>query len=665
MRIPLSPIQRTVDPGISGGVALARAPQQNGLQDIGRALGDVAQLRERNAAIDQENFQRLEHEQMKARVIDRSRDDRLKWTQRLEDLKNSAAPGAEGFTPSVMKELDGYREQALKGVKDDNERRMYDGMLGQLRESVGEHAVVFESTARRSFRTQTLTEGVDKSARVLAIDPSQFHDVLAQEMASINGSTDLPAKDKAVLADKARDLLAYTAAKRMVTDNPDSWLAASRSQETAAAHPILPHLAPERISALNDHAHALVDQRNAKAEHLLDKTLRDAEQATDELRKFWIAGGVPDMGYIETVQLRTRGTPYEGAAAAMIQQAQAGASHGASTIPRQEASIRSMESTLAAGSNPEAEKTLAYARQVTDTQKREYKENPFAAAARFQKLPSVPDAPLPNADAVPQYVAQVLPLLNSIEAASGKPVSPLQPAQAQKFSEQLKALPPAQRATVLGQTGEMLNAPRIGALAEQLDKHDRPLALALKMGAGRTTLDRAVQETMLRGADALRDKTVKRDDTALTGWRSEIASMVRGTLGDAQAEQDVIDAAYYTRAGMDEPGYPGKVGNETAVKLVIGQPLERGGVKTILPKGMDEGAFTEKVRSYTPDRLKEMAPAGEVYVRGQKRTLDQLSSSLPGMGMRRNGAGLYAPVSGGAMVTLDKDGQMPLLIEVK
>jgi hypothetical protein len=67
----------------------------------------------------------------------------------------------------------------------------------------------------------------------------------------------------------------------------------------------------------------------------------------------------------------------------------------------------------------------------------------------------------------------------------------------------------------------------------------------------------------------------------------------------------VIDSAYYVRVAMDHegssaPGFNLTASNENAVKLVVGQPLERAGVKTILPRGMDENTFTEKVRASRP-----------------------------------------------------------------
>ena len=170
---------------------------------------------------------------------------------------------------------------------------------------------------------------------------------------------------------------------------------------------------------------------------------------------------------------------------------------------------------------------------------------------------------------------------------------------------------------------------------------------------------------MLRGAQALADKTVKKDDAAVAGWRAEIANMVRGTMGDDRAEQDVIDAAWYVRAAMDAestevPGYTLKASNENAVRMVIGTPIDRGGVKTLTPRGMDEKTFDERSRA----ALAPMA-GSTLYVRGKPVTAEELAVRLPSYGMKRDGQGRYTPVLNGAYVTTDADGQQPLRLEVR
>lgn len=224
MRIPISPIQRVVDPGASGGPALARTPQVDGLAQVGQALQGVTDQFARSQLMQTERAMQLEHEQMRARVLERARSDRLRWTEQLQALQSEAPAGAEGFTPSVLNKFDAYREQALKGITDQTERTMYDGMLGGLRETVGEHALVFQAGSRRDFRKNSLTNGLDTSARTVAIDPSQFTDVLATELANIQGASELDAPTKAALADHARSTLSFTAAKTMVRRDPLSVL---------------------------------------------------------------------------------------------------------------------------------------------------------------------------------------------------------------------------------------------------------------------------------------------------------------------------------------------------------------------------------------------------------------------------------------------------------
>jgi hypothetical protein len=585
------------------------------------------------------------------------------WSEKLQAAKESSTAGAPGFTENVLKEFDSWQKTTVDNAPELGKKAL-EMRLAEFRAVMHDHAFNFEIGARHKKLEEDFNTGLAADQRTVIADPSQFNVLLANRLA-LGNSLQLPAERKATLAATAKTSLAFDAASGMITASPDEFVRLASDPEAAGSNPVISNLAPDKLLALKNHALALIAQRNSHANTLQDKAFKEAQTATEELRKFWISGGVPDLNYQNEVLAKVTGTVFEQGAREMLGQATAGAAHGAMSLPRQRANLAAMDAQFAKGSNPEGQKLLAYARQVTETQEAAYKENPWAASSRFARLPAVNDTPLPAPEAVPAYIKQVLPLMDGVEAAAGHPISPLQPQQALQLTQQLKALPVERRADLLGAIGEGLSAARAEALAAQLDKHDRPLALALKLGYGRTTLDRANAETMLRGAQALHDKTVKRDDMALSGWRSEISSMVRGTLGDAQAEQDAIDAAYYMRAGMDEPGYQGATSNRAAVKLAVGLPLDRGGAKTILPRGMEEDQFNDKLRAFTPERLRELAPTGEVYVRGQKRSLEQLFSALTTMGMRRNGAGQYAPVSGGAMITLDKDGQVPLLLEIR
>lgn len=402
-----------------------------------------------------------------------------------------------------------------------------------------------------------------------------------------------------------------------------------------------------------------------------EKRLKDAQTSTNELQQFTLSGQTVSPAYEQQVLLKTTGTPFEAPARALIQASYAGGTHGSLTLPQQQEHLRQIDAAIAqSGSDPESSKLVQHARTITETQATAYKNDPWAAATRFNHQPNVQPQNITSADQVPKLVADRLPLMTGVENAAGYAVSPLQPAEADAFAQKLQTLPPEARAEVLSQTGEQLSAPRVAALADQLDKKDKPLALALKMGADRTTAGRAASSLVLLGAQALTDKTVKKDDQALAGWKAEIAGLVRGTLGDDAAENDVIDAAYYVRAAQDREGaapsgYKPGSGASDAVAMVMGRPIERAGLKTVLPRGMSEHDFDAGLASYTPERLRELAPGGQVFVRGTPVKVEQIAAHLSEYGLKRDGSGRYVPVVRNAPITLDAQGQNMLRLDVR
>lgn len=346
--------------------------------------------------------------------------------------------------------------------------------------------------------------------------------------------------------------------------------------------------------------------------------------------------------------------------------------------------FRAGRNTPGVGTDPGQDKALNELTTI-DTKLREaYKENPWQAA---QQSGRITDAPLINAGAPQDAIGIIqsrMANITSVEQGAGYKVSPLQPQEAEQMGKVLRTLPSDQAMTLLSTLAKTVNDPeRIEAMALQFDKGHKPIALAMKFGADQTTAGRYLGQLILDGAQALGDKTVKADDAKLSGWHASIAEMVRGSIGDKQVESDAIEAAYLVRASMDAkgialPGYNLTASNENAVKMVIGQPLERGGAKTVLPRGMDEHDFDNKLRDFTPDRLRAMvlpteqfaaggrtpAPTPSFFVRGQPMSPEALSIGLTNYGFQKASGGRYVPIRGNALVTLDKEGTRPLFLEV-
>lgn len=658
MRIPIPEVQRQVAQTGGPRPALIQPGGQGGTQMLAGALAQVGAERERQAAMQLDNFERIENEQRKARNVERVTAARLEWTQTFQNRQTEAGPAADGFTGSLLKDFKGWAETSAAAIPDEREREMFKGMIAPLGDHLGQSGIQFEGQQRRAWRRSTLADGIDTDAKTAGADPSQVLELVAARRAAIRQSGDLLPDEQAQLEVKARESIAYNAAVTLVNRDPAGWL-----KRDAKTDPLIGLMDPANLRAVNGHAQALVAQQRNAAERDGERALKDAEKAVEGLREFAIGGGLPDLAYQAQVRTLTRGTPYAAAADALLQQAQVGASFGSQSLPKQAASLQAM----GMGGNPDEKKLIDFARQVHDTQKRAFDDNPWAAATRFHRLPVVPEAQITDAGQALQLVQQRRPMMSAVEASAGRPVSPLQPAEAAQWADRLKALPADQRADQLAAVGQSLGIGQVAALADQLDKGNKPLALALKLGLDRTTAGRTVAGLALRGAQAIADKTVKKDDAALTGWRSEIASMVRGTLGDDRAEADVIEAAYLVRAAMDiegiaAPGFSGGLGQsaEEAVRLVIGTPLDRGGVKTLTPRGMDEKMFDERTRA-------ALAPlaGSKVYIRGKEMTAEELAARITGYGMRRDGQGRYTPTINGAYITTDPQGQQPLRLEVR
>lgn len=439
---------------------------------------------------------------------------------------------------------------------------------------------------------------------------------------------------------------------------------------------------PQKLVELRHRAASYVAQADNKLKAENEKRMREAETAAKELQSFVLTGQMVSAVYEREVLTKVGGTPYEAAAREMVNASYTGVTHGSLPLPAQEQKLRALEALMTAtGSSPEDSKLANQARQITETQRAAYKENPWAAATRFGRQQPVPEAQITAPEQIPQLIAQRLPLMSGVETFAGRSVSPLQPGEAKAFAEQLAKLVPEAKAEVLGQTGAMLSAPRVAALADQLDKKDRPLALSLKLGVDRTNAGRVVSELVLRGAQALSDKTIKKDDEAITGWRSEIASMVRGTLSDQQAENDVIDSAWYVMAaqnieGVALPTHTRGIGKgvKDALGMVIGTPLERGGFKTFMPRGMTERQFDDKLKVLAnglqgfarPEGTDlQRAPSKFFFVRGTPVPVEQIASRLTEYGLKRDGAGNYIPIVRNAPVTLDPQGRNLLRLEVR
>jgi hypothetical protein len=578
-------------------------------------------------------------------------------------LKAQEAP-EPGFAKKLVEDFRTQAEERLASAPP-LARAAFQANIAQTAESIHHRAVAFEIGQRTAQNKQRFIAGNDTRAAEAYANPGAAVSLMMQsdEVSDAIGAT--PA-ERDLMRNQGRTSIAWAAATKDAETDPTGFIERAKDP---SKDPVLSSLKPEHLAMLDQRARADLERAAAKAKTESDAALREAEKAVKELQKFRITGEQPSPEYATDVTRKTAGTVWAPVALQMLSDAQRGAGFGAKSIPAQQ---RELLALAGRPTDPETQQLVSYARTIHENQIAAYKENPWEAAARFNGMAPEPAAQIQAAEQLPQLIGQRVAKLSRVEAASGQPASVLQPSELQASIPLLQAMPLSQRAEVLGQMGMQLDGPHLVALADQLDKGDKPMALAMKLGADRTNAGRTVSELVLKGAEALADKTVKKDDAVLVGWRAEISALVRGALGGVKgdglpkAEQDIIDAAFYVRAHSElasgvAPGFDKVSSNEHALSLVIGRPMERGGVKSFLPRGMKQDDFDEKLTS--PATATQVPQT--IYLRGQPVPREAFMSRLPTLGMRRDGASRYLPVSNNAMFTTDPEGLAPVRLVIQ
>ncbi|MBU9378702.1 hypothetical protein [Burkholderia gladioli] len=150
--------------------------------------------------------------------------DRVTWLQNLQQMKDSAAPGAPDFTPNVLKGFDDYAQQQLSTMPDGKPRRFYEMQLTDLRNSLATNAITWQAQQHRAYNVDQYTQGSDAAARAIAMDPTQYGQLRASNLALI-GTSSLDAETKTKLGEQFKDMAATAAGTRMVSDDPAAALA--------------------------------------------------------------------------------------------------------------------------------------------------------------------------------------------------------------------------------------------------------------------------------------------------------------------------------------------------------------------------------------------------------------------------------------------------------
>lgn len=521
---------------------------------------------------------------------------------------------------------------------------------------------------------QDVTAAIDKSLehfeRLYQTEPKKA-DIMARELIDQMGpwstlTPDQLAKKGQAWAERTRFTKAYGMVNAARRDNAALDRVATQlgAEEFDAIDPqrkaqLLTTLEGYRVSNTQ---RAESEARRREAEQ--ERALRRAESAFNGAQAIMTQGKVLSPEYVDQVAKATAGTPFGAAFKESLGQGPANAAFGAQPLRAQAQMIQQERARLnAAGTNPAAEKRIAELERIHQAAVKDYAADPLVAAAERGVIERVNPIPLTDITKLPQVIGERVQQAQIVSQQTGKPTSPLVAAEADKVGEMLQNLPAPDRAKMISQITAVTGPQTAAALAGQLDKKDRALALAF--GAG----DPVLSDLILRGQQAKKDGTStkgeKVPDVKAAAWRARAAAALEGVFPTTNLTGAYVDAAELAMHALaaEQGGRLREKDMERAIGLAIGgtliedrgQTVERGGRKQRLPlpvpAGVTEDALDARLKAVTRDELLRQAPGGKVRYGGNDVTLDEFIQALPKAELAYLGPGRYGVMRQGRYVT--------------
>lgn len=346
----------------------------------------------------------------------------------------------------------------------------------------------------------------------------------------------------------------------------------------------------------------------------------------------------------------TSGTPFAGALQQLQARAREVGGFAAQPIKVQQAALDQVNAQIAQqGASESLVKRRDSLQRVLEGSRRDIGEDPLRAGLQRGVITELPVIDTRSVDGFARSVGARMQQAQVVQAWAGRPTSPLTTDEAQQLGTMLQSLPVQQRASALATIGAQLGPQASAGLAAQIDKQDKALSLALQYGSSKTTSGRYTSELILKGQAAIKDKAVKVDAAAESGWRGKIAKMVDGAYANERQAADVREAAYLITAGMASEG---SVEPARAVRLAAGGDIiEHNGKNIPIPAGVTQGDLEDRLRSLKPQDFASQTPGGVVRIGGQEATVDAFVKALPDAQLISIGKGRYAVQAGGRIVT--------------
>jgi len=406
----------------------------------------------------------------------------------------------------------------------------------------------------------------------------------------------------------------------------------------------------------NDQRSAAAAQRAAAQE---EHRMRVAESTFNAASQLINQGKTLSPEYVQQATQQMAGSPYMAAFRESLKSAPERAAFGQQPLAVQQQALLGLRSQLNQnGTDPKIEKRISELETIYKQSVQDYASDPLPAALERGLLQRIEPIRTDSIAGLVGTIGSRVSQAQIVQQQVGEAVSPLLQSEAEQVGKLINVLPVEQRATAIAQLSTAVGAPVAQALGRQISGKDKALGLAIAAGAAQTTQGRFTSELILKGSQAIKDKTIKADDMKVTGWRSEIAGMIGNAYTNDLQREAAIESAFLVRAGLAAENTGS---NTQAVRLATGGITERNGKKVPLPYGMEEGDFESKLKKLTPANV--VNGGAQAVVAGKPMPMADFLARIPDAQLIHAGKSRYGVLAAGSLAT-DANGN-PLIIEVR
>lgn len=615
------------------GLPAARASMAAVEDPTGRAIGAAGDaLGQIGSAV-----QRLQREEATAWVSKASSDDQIKWLQRMNELQDSAEPGAPDFTPKLLNEFDEYSTQALDNAPPEA-KAFYRESLTRQRTYLGTHAVTFEAGQRRSMVVGQYQGGLEADAATIALDPSLYGERRATRLAALSSSS-LPNEVRSKLLAESESTMAYAAGAAMIDRNPHAVYAAMDAAARGEATPgygWIQYLDSDRIQQLRTRAATQSDRIDNRARIEQDRALARGQRAIGEMEKQMALGTPPRTDDMLRWASMTAGTEYEQNYRNMMAGLEEVQVVLRKPIAEQQAYIAEQRQVQQSGANTVDVANLDRLERAVNANVELMSTQPlqWIATRTGSEITSLNMAGLATPDGTSQIGAAVIERGDAIRAVqrANAPgmvqMRPLMPDEVQQIGTAFKAAASPQKREILAGLYRASGAqPDIfEGIVAQIEGVNPFLARVGKLAASweDATLDSGgwfspevvqsagdVAAIAIHGDEILRSGgkagtlsyPVPKDEEFMTKLRESVTDLYRGTgPGDSGAfglmENAYEIKAYYVGRAAQAGDFSGVIDEERlsqAVTAVVGAPVNYNDSGVVLaPWGMSADDFSRK-----------------------------------------------------------------------